>query len=393
MQRTILHVDMDAFFAAVEIRARPELAAQPVIVGGAPERRGVVAAASYAARRYGIHSAMPTATALRLCPQAVLLPPRHDHYAEVSQQIRAVFERYTPQVEPLSLDEAFLDVSGSTRLFGTGEAIGRRIKQEIRSELGLVASVGVAPNKFVAKIASDIDKPDGFVVVAPEQVQSFLDPLPVGRLWGVGKVGAKVFARLGITTIGQLRAYSPRLLQQHLGNAAGPLWQLAHGQDERPVVSEREAKSISQETTFPRDIDDPTVLRAWLQDLAAQVAWRLRRHGLKGRTVQIKVRLADFSTLTRAQTLAQATDITDEIRRVALMLFEQRLPRPLPPLRLLGVGVSGFAAEPGQDDLFAVAVRERQSRLDAVMDQVVERYGRGSIVRGAGAGKNGPEQR
>ncbi|MEW6646856.1 MAG: DNA polymerase IV [Pseudomonadota bacterium] len=393
MQRTILHVDMDAFFAAVEIRARPELAAQPVIVGGAPERRGVVAAASYAARRYGIHSAMPTATALRLCPQAVLLPPRHDHYAEVSQQIRAVFERYTPQVEPLSLDEAFLDVSGSTRLFGTGEAIGRRIKQEIRSELGLVASVGVAPSKFIAKIASDIDKPDGFVVVAPEQVQAFLDPLPVGRLWGVGKVGARVFERLGITTIGQLRAYSPRLLQQHLGNAAGQLWQLAHGQDERPVVSEREAKSISQETTFPRDIDDSGVLRAWLQDLAAQVAWRLRRHGLQGRTVQIKVRLADFSTLTRAQTLAQATDITDEIRRVALTLFEQRLPRPLPPLRLLGVGVSGFAAEPGQDDLFAVAGRERQSRLDAVMDQVAERYGRGSIVRGAGAAKNGPEQR
>jgi len=387
MQRTILHVDMDAFFAAVEIRARPELAQQPVIVGGAAERRGVVAAASYAARRYGIHSAMPTATALRLCPQAVLLPPRHDLYAEVSQQIRAVFERYTPQVEPLSLDEAFLDVSGSERLFGPGEAIGRRIKEEIRAELGLVASVGVAPSKFVAKIASDIDKPDGFVVVAPEQVQAFLDPLPVGRLWGVGKVGSRVFERLGIGTIGQLRAYSPRLLQQHFGNFAEQLWQLAHGNDSRPVVSEREAKSISQETTFPRDIGEREVLRAWLLDLAEQVAWRLRRHGLKGRTVHLKARLADFSILTRAQTLPQPTDITDEIRRAALALFEQRLPQPLPPLRLIGVGVSGFGAVPdGQADLFTAPVRERQSRLDAVMDRVAARYGRGSLSRGCRRG-------
>jgi len=229
-----------------------------------------------------------------------------------------------------------------------------------------VASVGVAPNKFVAKIASDIDKPDGFVAVAPDQVQAFLDPLPVGRLWGVGKVGARVFERLGIASIGQLRAYSLRLLQQHFGNFADQLWQLAHGADERPVVSEREARSISQETTFPRDIDDR----------------------LKGRTVQLKVRLADFSTLTRAQTLAQPTDISDEIRRAALGLFEQRLPRPLPPLRLLGIGVSGFAeSHGGQADLFAAAERERQSRIDAVMDQVAERYGRGSLVRG---GRRGP---
>lgn len=387
MQRTILHVDMDAFFAAVEIRARPELAGRPVIVGGAAERRGVVSTANYEARRHGVHSAMPTATALRLCPQAVLLPPRHDLYAEVSQQIRAVFERYTPQVEPLSLDEAFLDVSGSERLFGSGEAIGRRIKQEIRAELGLVASVGVAPNKFIAKIASDIDKPDGFVVVPPDQVQAFLNPLPVGRLWGVGKVGARVFERLGIGTIGQLRAYSPRLLQQHFGNFAEQLWQLAHGNDSRPVVSEHEAKSISQETTFPRDVGEREVLRAWLLDLAEQVAWRLRRHGLKGRTVHLKARLADFSTLTRAQTLGQPTDITDEIRQAALGLFEQRLPQPLPPLRLIGVGVSGFDAIPdGQEDLFAAPVRERQSRLDAVMDRVTERYGRGSLSRGGRQG-------
>jgi DNA polymerase-4 len=379
---------MDAFFAAVEIRARPELAQQPVIVGGSPERRGVVAAASYTARRYGIHSAMPTATALRLCPQAVLLPPRHDLYAEISQQIHAILTRYTPQMEPLSLDEAFLDVTGSERLFGSGKEIGRRIKQEIHAELGLVASVGVATNKFIAKIASDIDKPDGFLVVPPGQEEAFLDRLPVGRLWGVGKVGGRVFERLGITTIGQLRSYSRRLLQQHLGNFADQLWQLAHGVDERPVVSEREVRSVSQETTFPLDIDDREVLRVWLQDLALQVAWRLRRQGLQGRTVQIKVRQADFSTLTRAQTLTQPTDIGDEIRCTALMLFDQRLPQALLPLRLIGVAVSGFdAVSAGQADLFSAAGRERQRRIDAVMDQVAERYGQGRLLRG---GRRGP---
>lgn len=388
VHRTILHVDMDAFFAAVEIHARPELAQQPVIVGGSAERRGVVAAASYAARRYGIHSAMPTATALRLCPQAVLLPPRHDLYAEISQQIHAILTRYTPQVEPLSLDEAFLDVTGSERLFGSGKDIGWRIKQEIRAELGLVASVGVATNKFIAKIASDIDKPDGFLVVPPGQEPAFLNPLPVGRLWGVGKVGGRVFERLGITTIGQLRGYSRRLLQQHLGNFADQLWQLAHGVDERPVMNEREVRSVSQETTFPRDIDDREVLRVWLQDLAGQVAWRLRRQGLQGRTVQIKVRQADFSTLTRAQTLTQPTDIGDEIRCTALMLFDQRLPQTLLPLRLIGVAVSGFdAVSAGQADLFSAAGRERQRRIDAVMDQVAERYGQGRLLRG---GRRGP---
>jgi len=388
MSRAILHVDMDAFFASVEIRERPELAERPVIVGGSPERRGVVAAANYVVRRYGVHSAMPTATALRLCPTAVILPPRHDFYAAVSHDIQAIFARYTPQIEPLSLDEAFLDVTASERLFGPAAEIGRRIKREIRDELQLTASVGVAPNKFLAKIASDINKPDGFVVVRQEQMQAFLDPLPVDRLWGVGKVGAKVFERLGISTIGQLRAYSPRLLQQHFGNFAEQLWQLAHGQDERPVVSEHEAKSISNETTFARDISDPEVLHAWLLDLTEQVGYRLRRHDLKARTVQIKARLADFTTLTRSQTLPQPTDITHEIWQVAQMLFEQRLPRPLPAIRLLGVGVSGFEGGcAGQGELFGTG--ERQSRLDAVLDAVAGRYGREYLFR-AGIGRKKP---
>ena len=392
MQRAIIHVDMDAFFASVEIRERPELAARPVIVGGSPERRGVVAAANYVVRRYGVHSAMPTSTALRLCPEAVVLPPRHDFYSAVSQQIRAIFARYTPQIEPLSLDEAFLDLTASERLFGPAAEIGQRIKQEIRDELRLVASVGVAPNKFIAKIASDVDKPDGFVVVTPERVQAFLDPLPVGRLWGVGKVGVKAFERLGIGTIGQLRGYSQRLLRQHFGNFAEHLWQLAHGIDQRPVVSEHEAKSISHETTFARDISEREILHAWLLDLTEQVGYRLRRHGLQGRTVQLKVRFADFSTLTRAQTLAEPTDITAEIWRVAQLLFEQRLPQPLPPVRLLGVGVSGFDGEvSGQTDLFGAQVRQRDGRIDSVMDQVTGRFGRAALFR-AGSGRKGSER-
>lgn len=383
MSRSILHVDMDAFFASVEIRDRPELAGRPVIVGGQAAQRGVVAAASYAARRYGIHSAMPTATALRLCPQAVLLPPRHGHYVQVSRQINAIFARYTPQIEPLSLDEAFLDVSASLRLFGAAGQIARDIKRVIACELGLVASVGVAPNKFVAKIASDLHKPDGFVAVEAAQVLDFLAPLPVSRLWGVGKVGQRRFERLGIETLGQLRGYPLPVLRQHFGGLAEALWQQAHGIDERPVLSEREAKSVSQETTFAHDIADGAVLRAWLQDLSAQVAWRLRHHGLRGRTVQIKVRLADFSTLTRAQTLPEPSDISTEIRDTALQLFDRRLPRPLPPVRLLGVGVSNFQAQAAeQGDLFEQAGRERQSRLDAVMDAVAARYGRHSLRRG-----------
>ncbi|NIR31889.1 MAG: DNA polymerase IV, partial [Gammaproteobacteria bacterium] len=252
----ILHVDMDAFYASIEIRDLPELAGRPVVVGGSPEGRGVVAAASYTARRYGIHSAMPAATARRLCPQVVFLPVRMDHYAHVSGRLRAIFERYTPLVEPLSLDEAFLDVRASQRLFGSSERIARRIKDDIEAELRLTASVGVAPNKFLAKIASDLDKPNGLVIVAADRVQAFLDPLPVGRLWGVGAATEKTMTQLGIRTVGDLRAHSRDALHAAFGRAGEHFWQLARGIDERPVVPEREAKSLSRETTFDRDIDD-----------------------------------------------------------------------------------------------------------------------------------------
>jgi DNA polymerase IV len=276
----ILHVDMDAFYASVEERDRPELAGRPLIVGGTPQGRGVVAAANYAVRMFGVHSAMPTSTALRLCPQAIVIPPRLDYYAEISEQIREILYRFTPLIEPLSLDEAFLDVTGSEALFGPSVEIGRRIKREIRTSVRLVASVGIAPNKFLAKIASDLEKPDGFVVVDPAGVQAFLDPLPAGRLWGVGRVTGQALEQLGVRTIADVRQMPVEVLQQHFGKGGEHIWQLANGIDERRVIPDREAKSISHETTFAVDIGDREVLHAWLVELAEQVGRRLRRHEL-----------------------------------------------------------------------------------------------------------------
>jgi len=380
----ILHCDMDAFYASVEERDRPELVGKPVIVGGSPEKRGVVSAANYVAREYGVHSAMPAVTARRLCPHGIYLPPRIDYYAEVSRQIRDIYERFTPLVEPLSLDEAFLDVTGSEHLFGPAVEIGRKIKLAIREELRLVASVGVAPNKFLAKIASDLKKPDALVVVEPGKVQEFLDPLPVERLWGVGRESSKVFQRLDIRSIGQLRQCPLDMLQARVGSSGEHLWDLAHGRDDRLVVPERDAKSISHETTFEHDIADMDVLRAWLVDLTEQVGCRLRRHGLRGRTVQLKVRFADFSLVTRSQTLPEPTDITDELWRAAGELLCQRLPVGHLPVRLLGMGVSrlddtGFV----QGMLFDQEDRQKQSRVDAVTDQLKERFGNEALRRGS----------
>ena len=381
----ILHVDMDAFYASVEERERPELVGQPVIVGGTPQGRGVVAAANYAVRKFGVHSAMPTSTALRLCPQAILLPPRLDYYADVSEQIREILCRYTPLVEPLSLDEAFVDVTGSEPLFGPSAEIGRRIKREIRESVRLVASVGVAPNKFLAKIASDIEKPDGFVVVDSAGVQDFLDPLPVGRLWGVGRVTGQALEQLGVRTIGQVRTLPLEVLQQHFGKSGEHLWQLAHGIDERLVVPDREAKSISHETTFAEDIDDRDVLRAWLVELAEQVGRRLRRHELSGRTVQLKLRFADFHTITRSKTLSGSTNITGEIWQTAAELLESCLSAQHQRLRLLGVGVSGFGGpHQVQQSLFADEERQKLSQLDQAADQIRDRFGASALHRASG---------
>ena len=377
----ILHIDMDAFYCSVEERDRPELAGKPVIVGGTPEGRGVVAAANYEVRKYGVHSAMPAATARRLCPHAVVLPARQSHYAKVSHQIREIFHRYTPLVEPLSLDEAFLDVKASEALFGSSAQIGRKIKTEIAETLNLVASVGVAPNKFLAKIASDLDKPDGFLVVDPDHVQEFLDPLPVSRLWGVGKVSQETLHKRGVRTIGALRQLSQAELQKLFGKVGTHLWRLAHGIDNRAVVLGSEAKSISHETTFDVDITDRETLRSWLLELTEQVGRRLRRHQLHGRTVQIKIRFADFRTITRARTISEPTHITQEIWHVAAALLEQNLFAEHRGVRLLGIGVSGFADESGQAGLFEESEREKQGQIDTLTDCIKDRFGQIALRR------------
>ena len=295
-----------------------------------------------------------------------------------------IFERFTPLVEPLSLDEAFLDVTGSEQLFGSAGEIGRKIKKTIRKETGLVVSVGAATNKFLAKIASDIKKPDGFMVVEPGQVQKFLDPLPVERLWGVGKQGSKVFQRLGIRTIGQLRQWPIDALKSRFGSQGEHLWQLAHGIDNDPVVPEREAKSISHETTFEHDIDNLEVLQAWLVDLTEQVAWRIRRQGLRGWTVHLKVRFADFSLITRSQTLPDSTNITDELWQAADEMLRNRLPSGHLPVRLIGMGVSGFDGTGlVQGFLFGQDERKKQAGLDMATDQIWDKYGQSALRRAA----------
>jgi len=380
----IIHVDMDAYYASVEERDNPSLVGKPVIVGGSAEQRGVVSAANYAARKFGVHSAMPTATARRLCPHGVFLSGRMDHYADVSRQIHEIFGRYTPLIEPLSLDEAFLDVEGSRRLFGTAEEIAGRIRREIREELQLVASAGIAPNKFLAKIASDLDKPDGFVVVDPGQVQEFLDPLPVGRLWGVGREGGKKMRQLGVRTIADLRRLPLELLQDHFGSGGEHFWQLARGIDDRPVVPDREAKSISHETTFAEDIQDRQVLRAWLLQLTDQVGRRLRRHGYSGQVVHVKVRFDDFRTITRSRKLAEPTNVTDELWQAVRDIFDSRLTSNIRPVRLLGMGVSRIDESGARQGLlFDKDQRAKQSRLDEVSDKVKDRFGSSSLRRGS----------
>jgi len=382
----ILHVDMDAFYASVEERDRPELIGRPLIVGGTPDQRGVVAAANYVVRRFGVHSAMPTSTALRLCPQAIVLPVRMSYYAGISEQIREILFRSTPLVEPLSLDEAFLDVTGSEPLFGSSSEIALRIKQEIRQETGLVASVGVAPTKFLAKIASDLKKPDALVVVPPDQVQQFLDPLPVARLWGVGGATGREFQRIGVRTIGDIRRLSRETLIQQFGQLGNRFWELAHGQDDRQVIPDREARSISHETTFPVDLQDAQILLSWLQELTEQVARRLRRCELRGRTVHLKLRFADFRTITRSQTLSDSTARTDDLWSVASQLLQQCLPSAHQGIRLLGMGISGLESRqrPRQLSLFETEEDQKRERLDSVADQVQDKFGRHMLMRGSG---------
>lgn len=379
----IIHADMDAFYVSVELLERPDLKDQPVAVGGALGTRGVISAANYIARRYGVHSALPTATAMQRCPHLVLLKPRLSVYADMSRKIQDVFERYTPLVEPLSLDEAFLDVSAVKKLFGDAEHIARNIKHDIAKDLNLTVSVGVAPTKFVAKIASDINKPDGFCVVTEEHVQAFLDPLPVARIWGVGKKSEEQLKQRGIHTLCDLRCQSENVIEQWFGKQGLHWRELAQGIDPRSVISDRQAKSISHERTFAADIRDQDYLLSQLLHLTELVAARLRRYQHCGRTVNIKVRYPDFTTLTRAKSLPHATNSTDEIWQAAKLLFIERLAQSREPLRLIGIGVSGFddTEVSGQRSLF----EENQpvdTEIDKVTDAINRRFGAESVKRG-----------
>ena len=382
----VLHIDMDAFYASVEERDHPEYQTKPLIIGGSADGRGVVSTANYIARKYGVHSAMPAATAKKLCPNAVFLYPRIDYYATISRQIREIFKRYTPVIEPLSLDEAFLDVEGSTALFGSEETIGKRIQDEIQNELKLTASVGVAPNKFLAKIASDLDKPNGFVVVPQNDIQSILDPLPVSRIWGVGKVGNQKLLKLGIRTFENLRKSPLEILKIQFGNHAETLWKLSQGIDSRKVVPDHEAKSISHEMTFSKDIKEMEILRSCLMDLTEQVGRRLRRHHYFGKTISLKIRYDDFQTFTRSCTIDESTNTTQVIWFHAENLLKNRLPDRTLSIRLIGVSVTGLShSKEVQKTLFDLEEElkpETNNSIDQLTDQIRDQFGSAAISRG-----------
>jgi DNA polymerase-4 len=372
--RAILHVDMDAFYASVEQRDQPELRGKPVIVGGGGNR-GVVAAASYEVRTFGVHSAMPTREALRRCPDAIVVPPRIGHYSAVSRQIFAVFHEFTPLVQGLSLDEAFLDVTASLGALGSAERIAHEIKRLIRERTQLTASVGVAPNKLVAKIASDLRKPDGLVVVRPDEVRDLLDPLPIRKLFGLGPKTAPKVEELGIHTLGQLRQAPAARLRPLFGRYTERVQQRAAGIDDRPVVPDEDEKQISAEETFDTDIADRARLHAEVTRLADKACARLRARGLVGGCVTVKIRRGDFTTYTRQRGFEPRTRETRVVARIAGELLDGWLrTQPRAALRLLGVGLSDLAQEV-QADLFAAPESTRNRQLDAAVDEIRQKFG------------------
>jgi DNA polymerase IV len=384
--RSIIHLDMDAFYASVEQLDHPAYRGKPVVVGADPKGgagRGVVAACSYEARPFGIRSAMPISRAYRLCPAAVFVRPRGDRYAEISARIFAILREYTDLMEPLSIDEAFLDVTASQRLFGPAESIGRTLKARIRSELGLVASIGLAPNKFLAKVGSELGKPDGFVTVAPGQERAFLDPLPISRLWGVGPKTEARLQQMGFRTIGQIARSRVEDLEGVLGQGGRDIWEMANGEDDRPVEPEQEAKSIGTEHTFSEDTEDSTVIRKTLLELSDKVGSRLRQEGVLAGGVTLKFRDHRFHTVTRAAVLEPPTDVGDDLFREAWRLL-QRVEWKGSRVRLVGVTATRLApaSSPaaGQLSLFSPA-RNTKQEIARVVDKIRDRYGKTAITR------------
>jgi DNA polymerase-4 len=381
--RIILHADMDAFYAAVEQRDDPALRGKPVIVGGTGNR-GVVSTASYEARPFGVHSAMPMVQARRLCPHAIVLPPDFARYRAASQAIMAVFGSYSPLVEPLSLDEAFLDMTGSERLFGPPREMGERIKRDVAEATGgLTVSIGAATTKFVAKVASDLEKPDSLVLVPPEATLDLLWPLPVSRLWGVGPRTQERLERLGLATIGDVARLDRSSLCDSLGSLGEHIWKLANADDPREVVPEREARSVGAEYTLEHDVVGEPAIRHQLQHAADKVARRLRSKGLLASAVRVKLKTSDFKLLTHQAAVSHPTDVSGDLLGAAVALLRRF--DLTQPYRLVGIAAFDLtdSVQPVQGELFPDAVSERSRRLDQALDTVAERFGGDAVKRGS----------
>jgi len=378
--RFIVHIDMDAFFASVEKLDNPDLKDKPVIVGGLG-KRGVVATASYEARRYGIKSAMPILKARKLCPDGIYLPPRFERYREISKKIQQILLSYTPKIEPISLDEAFLDLTETVDSFDLAVAKAAKIQIEIKEKLGLTCSVGVAPNKFLAKLASDMRKPNGFTVIRKEEIEDVLRDLPISRMWGVGRITEKKLNDMGVKTIGELKKIPKSRLKDAFGKQGENLYRLARGIDESPVEPYHPVKSISQEMTFDEDIKNPEKIKLYIARLSEEVGEALRKRGLRARTVKIKVRFSDFTTITRQLSFDIPTSSTGMIRSLARKLFEEKVAGNK-KVRLIGVGVSNLTGKKeGQLYLFPKA-EEKLEKIDYLLDMIRERFGKNSIRRG-----------
>lgn len=397
MRRWIMHVDMDAFFASVEQLDHPEYKGHPVIVGGLSSR-GVVATASYEARKFGVHSAMPISRAKKLCPHGIYVYPNMARYKEISHIIHKVMEEFTPIIEPLSLDEAFLDVTGITHKFTGPKALGRAIKNRVFEETGLIISAGLAPNKFLAKLASDLDKPDGLVVIPYGKECESLANLPIKRIWGVGPSTERRLKDGGFALIKDVQTLpDEKPLVPYVGNQARRIWELARGIDERPVEPDRQIQSVGNEETYESDIEDPAVIDLELHYFANRVAKRLRKYGLMGHTVSIKVRYNDFKTVSRQKRLDSATDQERIIYDTSVLLWNKLmrtaplpqfdtsvLDMPIKPIRLLGVTVSGLSTEGiVQEDLFSIGTDEKDEKLSTVLDSLASKFGEGAIMSGA----------
>lgn len=393
MSRRILHLDMDAFFAAVEQLDFPQYRGKPVIVGADPKGgagRGVVATASYEARKYGVHSALPISLAYQRCPHAVYLRGRYERYSEISRQLIATLNEFTPVIEKISIDEAFLDITKSLALFGSAEKIGYQIKKRIYDDLGLVASIGIAPNKFLAKVASDLEKPDGFVVVKEGEEKEFLKSLPISRLWGVGQKTEAALKQMDIETIGQIAHMPEQDLSRRFGKWGSALWRLANGIDPRSVKPWETQKSISQETTFDEDTGDEEAIHKTLLGLAESLSRLMRKSKLKGRTVTLKIRLEDFSTFTRSKTLSDFVDSTQILKGVAIGLYKKFNKKNM-KVRLLGIGVSQLNSVSGEQ----LGLFEQEAPLDAKMtkllDSLQDKYGEGAVKRASLLDKTKPQ--